>query len=68
MSNLIWLSDAQMRRIEGIPRGLTVLRVDVRRIVSGIIREQELATVARRAPGMVLTRRSTTAIRWSPSA
>ena len=38
MSNLIWLSDAQMRRIEQhFPRSHGVPRVDDRRIVSGII-------------------------------
>ena len=38
MSDLIWLSDAQMRRIERhFPRCPGVPRVDDRRIVSGII-------------------------------
>jgi putative transposase len=38
MSNLIWLSDAHMRRIERhFPRSHGVPRVDDRRIVSGII-------------------------------
>jgi hypothetical protein len=38
MSDLIWLSDAQMRRIERhFPRSHGVPRVDDRRIVSGII-------------------------------
>jgi transposase len=36
MSDLIWLSDAQMRRIERhFPRSHGVPRVDDRRIVSG---------------------------------
>lgn len=38
MSDLIWLSDAQMRRIElRFPRSHGVPRVDDRRIVSGIV-------------------------------
>jgi putative transposase len=38
MSDLIWLSDAQMRRIERhFPRSHGVPRVDDRRIVSAII-------------------------------
>ena len=38
MSDLIWLSDAQMRRIEPyFPLSHVVLRVDDRRIISGII-------------------------------
>lgn len=38
MSDLIWLSEAQMRRIERhFPRSHGVPRVDDRRIVSGII-------------------------------
>ena len=38
MSDLIWLSDAQMRRIEPyFPLSHGVPRVDDRRIISGII-------------------------------
>ena len=38
MSDLIWLSEAQMRRIEGyFPLSHGVPRVDDRRIISGII-------------------------------
>ena len=38
MSNLIWLSEAQMRRIEPyFPLSHGVPRVDDRRVISGII-------------------------------
>jgi putative transposase len=60
MSDLIWLSDAQMRRIERhFPRSHSVPRVDDRRIVSGIIFViRNVAAVGRRAPGMALINES----------
>lgn len=44
MSDLIWLSEAQMRRIEPyFPLSHGVPRVDDRRIISGIIFQERLA-------------------------
>jgi transposase len=71
MSDLIWLSDAQMRRIERhFPRSHGVPRVDDRRIVSGIIFviRNGLAVVFAPCPtGPWRTRRSPSSQAWRVS-
>ena len=64
MSDLIWLSEAQMRRIEPyFPLSHGVPRVDDRRIISGIIFVIRNGLRWRDAPAiMVRTRRSTTGL------
>ena len=63
MSDLIWLSEAQMRRIEPyFPLSHGVPRVDDRRVISGIIfviRNGRAGAMRRRTTGR--TRRSTIA-------
>lgn len=53
MSNLFWLSDEQMARLEPFfPRSHGKPRVDDKRVLSGIIYKSQWVTVARRAIGI----------------